>query len=95
MPLSVVNTYTHTHARASVQVVKWHKVQQNRRSRETQARLNALKLQDYTSYLELAAQAKDSRLREVIHATEAVMEDLLLKVRLRMKSSRTHFEPFS
>lgn len=65
---------------AAVQVLKWHKAQQTRRSRETQARLNALKLQDYSSYLELAAQAKDSRLREVIHATEAVMDDLILKV---------------
>lgn len=85
MHVAFVNTYTHQHVRAGVQVVKWHKVQQNRRSRETQARLNALKLQDYTSYLELAAQAKDSRLREVIHATEAVMEDLLLKVRACME----------
>lgn len=72
---------THKRRRWCKQVLKWHKAQQTRRSRETQARLNALKLQDYSSYLELAAQAKDSRLREVIHATEAVMDDLILKVR--------------
>lgn len=72
-----------------LQVLKWHKAQHSRRSRDAQARLNALKLQDYSGYLALAAEAKDSRLREVIDATEAVMDDLIHKVRPAGPPART------
>ena len=49
-------------------------------SRESAARISALKDQDYAEYLRLARNTKDKRLRTLLDKTDSIISDLGLKV---------------
>lgn len=57
-------------------VLKWHSSVLNRKGRAERARIQALKADDYESYLELIKDAKNDKLKELIAKTDEVLLQL-------------------
>lgn len=61
----------------------WHSRELKNMSRQAAARVRALKEHDYDKYLELARNAKDDRLKELMKKTDDIIIELGLKVKTK------------
>lgn len=67
-------------AQRAAAVRSWHSREMRNMSRQAAARVRALKEHDYEKYLELARNAKDDRLKELMKKTDDIIIELGLKV---------------
>ena len=61
-------------------VISWHRKEDRRIEREAEARITALKNQDFEEYLRLAQETKNSRLKTLLESTDNIILDLSMRV---------------